>query len=129
MILVVSVPSRSPRLISAIVSSSPSRYLWVQLVVHLGDGLDHRVAVLVGLGPELGRDVDDVDLVAEVVAVVDRLHLDQVDRRRGSWSSLPIGIWIGTAFAPRRSLMLSTPRQKSAPVRSSLLMKQKRGTP
>ena len=44
-------------------------------------------------------------------------------------SSLPIGIWIGTAFAPRRSRMLSTPRQKSAPVRSSLLMKQKRGTP
>ena len=31
--------------------------------------------------------------------------------------------------APRRSLIESTPRQKSAPVRSSLLMKQKRGTP
>ncbi len=29
MILVVSVPRRSPRLISGIVSSSPSRYLWV----------------------------------------------------------------------------------------------------
>ena len=44
-------------------------------------------------------------------------------------SSRPIGIWIGTAFAPRRSLIESTQRQKSAPVRSSLLMKQKRGTP
>ena len=50
-----------------------------ELVVHVGDGLDHHVAVLVGLGPELVRDVDDVDLVAQVVAVVDRLHLDQVD--------------------------------------------------
>ncbi len=46
-----------------------------------------------------------------------------------NWSSRPIGIWIGTAFAPRRSRIDSTPRQKSAPVRSSLLMKQKRGTP
>ena len=50
-----------------------------QLVVHLGDGLDHRVAVLLGLGPQLVGDVDDVDVVAEVVAVVDRLHLDEVD--------------------------------------------------
>ena len=51
-----------------------------ELVVHLGDGLDHRVAMLLGLGlAELVRDVDDVDLVAEVVAVVDGLHLDQVD--------------------------------------------------
>ena len=50
-----------------------------ELVVHLGDGLDHDVAVLLGLRLELGRDVDDVDLVAEVVAVVDGLHLDQVD--------------------------------------------------
>ncbi len=50
-----------------------------QLVVHLGDGLDHRVAVLLGLGPELLGDVDDVDLVAQVVAVVDGLHLDEVD--------------------------------------------------
>ena len=50
-----------------------------QLVVHLGDGLDHPVAMLLGLGLELRRDVHDVDLVAEVVAVVDGLHLDQVD--------------------------------------------------
>ena len=51
-----------------------------QLVVHLGDGLDHRCG---GASrprlAELGRDVDDVDLVAEVVAVVDGLHLDEVD--------------------------------------------------
>ena len=50
-----------------------------ELVVHLGDGLDHRVAMLLGLGLELGRDLDHVDLVAQVVAVVDGLHLDQVD--------------------------------------------------
>ena len=50
-----------------------------QLVVHVGDGLDHRVAVLLGLGLELLGDVDDLDVVAQVVAVVDRLHLDEVD--------------------------------------------------
>ena len=44
-------------------------------------------------------------------------------------SSRPMGSWTGTAFAPRRSRIDSTPRQKSAPVRSSLLMKQNRGTP
>ncbi len=43
-------------------------------------------------------------------------------------SSDPIGIWTGTALAPRRSSIISTQRQKSAPVRSSLLMKQMRGT-
>ncbi len=50
-----------------------------QLVVHLGDGLDHDVAMLLGLGCQVGRDVGDLDVVAEVVAVVDGLHLDQVD--------------------------------------------------
>ena len=50
-----------------------------QLVVHLGDGLDHRVAVALGVLEALGRDLDLVDLVAQVVAVVDGLHLDQVD--------------------------------------------------
>jgi len=72
------VPSRSPRLSSGMVSSSPSRYL-DQLVVHLGGGFDHLVVPLVGLGPQLVRDLHDIDLVAEVVAVVDRLHLDEID--------------------------------------------------
>ena len=36
---------------------------------------------------------------------------------------------MGTALAPSRSRIDATPRQKSAPVRSSLLMKQNRGTP
>ena len=50
-----------------------------QLLVHLGDGLDERAPVLVGLGLEFRRDVDDVDVVAQVIAVVDGLHLDEVD--------------------------------------------------
>ena len=79
MIRVVSVPRRRPRLISAIGQLLALEVLVGQLVVHLGDGLDQRVAVLVGLGQQVRRDVDDVDLVAQVVAVVDRLHLDQVD--------------------------------------------------
>ena len=50
-----------------------------QLVVHLGDGLDELLAVLLRLGEEVGRDRGDVDLGAQVVAVEDRLHPDQVD--------------------------------------------------
>ena len=79
MIFVVSVPRRRPRLISATVSSSPSRYLWVSSSSISARLLDDEVAVLLGLLAEVVRDVDDVDLVAEVVAVVDGLHLDEVD--------------------------------------------------
>ena len=50
-----------------------------EVVVDLGDGLDHRGAVALGLRAQLLGDVDDVDLLAEVVAVEDRLHLDEVD--------------------------------------------------
>ena len=50
MILVVSVPRRRPRLISAIGQLLALEVLVGELVVHLGDGLDHRVAVLLGLG-------------------------------------------------------------------------------
>ena len=43
-------------------------------------------------------------------------------------SSWPIGIWIGTGLAPRRSRMDSTAAKKFAPVRSILLMNAIRGT-
>ena len=42
--------------------------------------------------------------------------------------SAPIGSWIGTGWAPRRSIIVCTPRSKSAPMRSILLMKAMRGT-
>src|SRR6476659_6773584 len=45
---------------------------------------------------------------------------------RSTWpskrSSAPIGIWSGTARAPRRSIIVFTALKKSAPVRSILLM-------
>ncbi len=50
-----------------------------QRVVGLGDDLDHLLAPGLGVGPEGVRDLDDVDLGAEVVAVQDGLHLDEVD--------------------------------------------------
>ena len=50
-----------------------------QVVVHLGDGLDHQRAVLLGLGEELLGDLTLDDLVVLVAAVGDRLHRDQVD--------------------------------------------------
>ena len=44
------------------------------------------------------------------------------------FSSWPIGSWIGTGFAPRRSTIDWTDLKKSAPVRSILLMNAMRGT-
>ena len=79
MILVVSVPRRRPRLISATVNSSPSRYLWVS-----SSSISATASIIVwrccsaSARSSLG-DVDHVDLVAQVVAVVDGLHLDEVD--------------------------------------------------
>ncbi len=45
-----------------------------------------------------------------------------------SWSSEPIGSWIGSGLAPSRSRIVRTDISKSAPVRSILLMKAIRGT-
>ena len=50
-----------------------------QVVVELGDGLDHGGAVRLSLVPELLRDVRDLDDLAEVVPVQDGLSLDEVD--------------------------------------------------
>ncbi len=44
-------------------------------------------------------------------------------------ASVPIGSCITIGVAPRRSTIMSTQRWNSAPVRSSLLTKQMRGTP
>ena len=43
-------------------------------------------------------------------------------------ASEPIGSWIGTALAPRRSIIVWTDLSKSAPMRSILLMNAMRGT-
>ena len=43
-------------------------------------------------------------------------------------SSAPMGTWMATALACRRSFMVSIAWKKSAPTRSYLLMKAMRGT-
>ena len=53
-----------------------------QLVVEVRDRVDQLVVVLVRLLGELGGDLGDVELLAEVVLVDDRLHLDEVDDAR-----------------------------------------------
>ena len=50
-----------------------------QLVVVVGDRVDQLVVVLLRLFGELGRDLLDVHLRAEVVGPGDRAHLDEVD--------------------------------------------------
>jgi hypothetical protein len=52
------------------------------LVVEVRDRVDQLVVVLLRLLDELRRDLDDVELLAEVVAVDDGLHLDEVDDTR-----------------------------------------------
>ena len=50
-----------------------------QLVVHLGDGLDHLLALAAAGLEQVGRDVDRLGLGAQVLGPVDdRLHGDQV---------------------------------------------------
>ena len=43
------------------------------------DGVEHLVVIGVGLVGELGRDLGHLEVLAEVVLVDDRLHLDEVD--------------------------------------------------
>ena len=50
-----------------------------QLVVVLGDRVDQQVVVLVRLLGQVGRDLADGELLAQVVLVDDRVHLDEVD--------------------------------------------------
>jgi hypothetical protein len=50
-----------------------------QLVVVLGDRVDQEVVVLLRLLGELGRDLPDRELLAQVVLIGDRVHLDEVD--------------------------------------------------
>ena len=45
-----------------------------------------------------------------------------------NFSSAPMGSWMQTGFAARRSTRVRTDMKKSAPTRSILLMKQMRGT-
>ena len=50
-----------------------------ELVVVVGDLVEQRLARGLGDLEVLGRDVGDLELLAEVVLVDDRLHVDQVD--------------------------------------------------
>ena len=59
---------------------SPAEVLLEQLVVRLGDRLDHLLAVVLGVRAELGRDLFDVVLRAEGLVLEDEgLHLHEVD--------------------------------------------------
>ena len=74
-----SVPSRRPWRMSSAVEVLALEVLRGEVVVDLGGGLDHRRAMSLGVCPELLGDLHDVDLLAEVVAVEDGLHVDEVD--------------------------------------------------
>ena len=50
-----------------------------QLVVELGDRVDQQVMVLLRELEQLGRDLADREVLAEVVVVRDRVHLDEID--------------------------------------------------
>ena len=76
-----------------------------------GHDVDQLLAVLVGLVRQVGGDVDDVELGAELLVVPDEgLHLDEVDDAGevalGADRQLDARRW----SAPRRSLMESSGR-------------------
>ena len=69
---------------------------------------------------DLGRDVGDVEVLAELVLVEDRLHVDQVD------DPAEVGLGADRQLdrhgVPSRSIIVWTPCSKFAPMRSILLM-------
>ena len=80
MISSASVPARSARRIwSARDGALVLEVRLEHLVVEVRDRVDQLVVVLVRLLGELGGDLADLELLAEVVLVDDRLHLDEVD--------------------------------------------------
>ena len=121
------VAARRPALISSTVSSSPSRYLiirssFVSATISISFARCSSASARSSSGIAATSGIRAKD-----VGVIQRLQRQEVDDALevASW---PIGSWIGAAFAPRRSRIISIVRQKSAPVRSILLMKQTRGT-
>ena len=87
---------RMPALISATVSSSPSRYFSMSVVVALGDALDELVAVLLGLRLQVGRDVLDRRSPHRAWSRRARRSAFIVTRSTTPMKSLsePIGSWI-----------------------------------
>ena len=81
-------------------------------LVDVRDDVEELVAPVVGVGLELGRDVDG--LVALALAVVPTTSAFIARRSitpRNSFSA-PIGSWTSATFASRRSLIMSTQRSE-----------------
>jgi len=97
------------------------------LVIDVADALDELIAGFGGCLDEAGGDLAALGLVTLFAAEPPPALLDEVNAAIEVGFG-PTGIWRGTGFAPRRSTIMSTVRQKSAPVRSILLTKATRGT-
>ena len=122
-----SVPRRRPWRISSVVSASPSRYLWVSV-----SSASATTSIIFSrhfaASAWSGSGISTTSIFEPRSSRYRIAFISMRSMTPSKRSSLPIGIWIGTGRAPRRSTIMSTQRQKSAPVRSSLLMKQMRGT-
>ena len=99
-----------------------------EVVVELGELVEQVLARGDGLIDVHGRDVDDV-----LSPCRGRPCRRSPSSRRRSMmpvnsDSAPTGSCTGTAFAPRRSIIVCTEPSKSAPMRSILLMNAMRGT-
>ena len=72
-----------------------------------------------------------VSYISPLAASADQTYAFIVTRSTTPWKSAsePMGSCMTIGVAPRRSVIMSTQRRNSAPVRSSLLTKQMRGTP
>ena len=99
-----------------------------ELVVVVGDRLEQVMAVLRG---QLARSSGMATVSHSVPSssTQTRAFISTRSTMPRNSASLPIGSCRATGLAPRRSTIISTPRKKSAPMRSILLMKAMRGMP
>ena len=79
-----------------------------ELVVVVRDLLEQVLARGLGRVGVLGGDVDDVEFLAEVVLVDDRLHPDEVDDARRTRPRRRSAAGSGRRCAPRRSIIVCT---------------------
>ncbi len=123
-----SVPSRSARLIiSGVTLLSSSRY------VSVSSSSNSAIASMSAWWAvsAASASCDGTSSVESSVPSAFKYEIAFISTRSTipeNESSWPIGTWMGTGVAPRRSRMDCTAASKSAPVRSILLMNAMRGT-
>ena len=75
----------------------------MRVVVELDGGLEHLLAIFLGLLDHVGRDVDVVNFAPSVSSSQTTPFMRTRSTRPLKLFSAPIGSWIAIGLAPRRS--------------------------